>query len=206
MPAGGVLLSPWVDIGDTSTQSWVDYRDVDFLAAGVVERFGKYVTGSDLDTGEGGLTNAEVSATNLHLQGLPPLHVDFGQCEVLHDQIAEFVLKARDAGVEVSDYEAVDMVHVFGIFAFTRMAEPMNIFYRVHEFIRRVIPDELASATHASDDAPIGGWEQNALMGGAPGYMTATATPSVDAITGASATTVPLAPPASEAMSERGDF
>jgi hypothetical protein len=143
-------------MGDVTKQSWIDYGSIDFLAAGIAQRFGRYAAGSNPDTGEGGRTLAEISAASLDLRGLPPLHIDYGQCECLHDQIAEFADKARAAGVEVSEYEAVDMVHVFAIFTFTLMDEPLNVFKRINDFVRRVVPDDQDDLeAHDNRDAPI---------------------------------------------------
>jgi acetyl esterase/lipase len=74
---------------------------------------------------------------SLNLHALPPLHVEFGECEVLHDQIADFCRKATDAGVEITSCAREDMVHVFPIYSFSGMKQIEDSFDAMVEFINR---------------------------------------------------------------------
>ena len=52
------------------------------------------------------------------LHCLPPILVQLGGAEMLHDQILQFVAKAVAAGVDVTLEVAPEMPHVFQLFAF----------------------------------------------------------------------------------------
>jgi acetyl esterase/lipase len=58
---------------------------------------------------------------SLHL--FPPLHVEFGDCEVLHDQILSFCHKVQDLGVDITYHAREDMIHVFPIYSITGMKQ-----------------------------------------------------------------------------------
>jgi acetyl esterase/lipase len=69
------------------------------------------------------------------------LLVMVGDCECLHDQVLEFIRKAKGAGLDVSEYIAPGMVHVWPAFhMFSRDDLPPIVAYeRMKEFIYRVL-------------------------------------------------------------------
>ncbi len=112
LPAGAVLMSPWVDVAGQDP-SVVANADVDYLGPGatllgLVGRL--YADGESLD-------GPLVSPRYADHTGLPPLLVQSGEAEILRDQIADMVRRARDAGVDVQHDVWPDMVHVFQAFA-----------------------------------------------------------------------------------------
>lgn len=58
----------------------------------------------------------------MELSGLPPLLVEVGECECLRDQVQDFVVRAKAAGVDVEDYLAPGMIHVFPLFTVVAQA------------------------------------------------------------------------------------
>lgn len=112
MPAGGIMLSPWVDFEDTRTASWEENKKYDYLTATLARFFARSFLGR-----EPSVSLREVSPTNQNLEGLPPLLIMCGQREVLRDQVLEFSKKATEAGVDVNCTVEPGMVHVFLLFA-----------------------------------------------------------------------------------------
>lgn len=106
MPAGGLLISPWVDLTHASpsvdrnaTFDFGDRRLLEYWAA--------------IYRGSSPADEPLVSPLFADLHGLPPLCVFAGEVEMLIDQIRAFVDKARAAGVEVDHVCAPDLAHVY---------------------------------------------------------------------------------------------
>jgi epsilon-lactone hydrolase len=106
LPAAGVALSPWVDLGCSGASFRTNAR-FDFvgeehcrLAAAA------YLAGADP-------SRAEVSPLFAELAGLPPLLLHAGRAEVLFDQVVAFEARAKAAGVDVRLGAYDDMVHVW---------------------------------------------------------------------------------------------
>lgn len=95
LPAGAMLLSPWVDLGMTGASvRTVGWRDP-MLFKGVLERWASlYLGGRDA---------REPLASPLYadLEGLPPLFIQVGTRELLLDDARRLRDRAEAAGVEV---------------------------------------------------------------------------------------------------------
>jgi len=111
LPAGGIMLSPWVDLEDTSHPSWEENEDLDYLPPDLCNFLARSVVGYS------GPSLYDISATNQDLAGLPPLLIMVGEKEVLRDQIVEFSKKATAAGTNVECVVEPGMIHVFVAFA-----------------------------------------------------------------------------------------
>ena len=111
LPAVGVLLSPWVDLtlsGESHhSRAHLDPMiDNDAMAA--------------LRSWYLGATPPEhplASPLFADMAGLPPLLVDCGEAEVLHDDAVELAARLTAAGVAVDHQVWPEMVHVFQAFA-----------------------------------------------------------------------------------------
>jgi epsilon-lactone hydrolase len=117
LPAGGVCVSPWVDLqcSDDSFQRNRRYDPVTREACLVAAS--AYLNGADPRT-------PEVSPLFADLKGLSPLLIHAGELEVLHDQIQKFAQRAKSAGVDVTFRAYHDMVHVWHMYSgFTPEAE-----------------------------------------------------------------------------------
>lgn len=104
LPAGLVLLSPWMDLSacegsvlDNQPFDWGDKRYLDNFAA-------QYLRDTDP-------TDPGASPVFGRMQGLPPTLLFFGGAELVRDQARAFADKAQAAGVQVTVSEDEDMVH-----------------------------------------------------------------------------------------------
>lgn len=109
MPCLTVLISPWVDLacsGDSMIRNqaydWIN-REVSLAMARC------YLP-------HGSLEHPLASPLFADLRGLPPLYIQAGQAEVLHDQIHAFAGRARAQGVDVLLEMYPGMVHEFQAF------------------------------------------------------------------------------------------
>ena len=128
------MMSPWLDLNDPQTsQSWIAGRDYDYLRPALVTAFATAYAGE--------LAFCEVSPCNLRLEGLPPLLIAVGDCELLRDQGVTFAERARAAGVDVELRVEPGMVHVFLILASVSAPDtpPNQIFKHVACFLERVV-------------------------------------------------------------------
>lgn len=105
-PAGAVLLSPWVDLSCSPT-SYERNARYDFAGRETLLTWARYYAGTTP------LSHPELSPLQADLRGLPPLYVVSGGIELLADEIASLVEKARAAGVAVEQLLQPEMVHNF---------------------------------------------------------------------------------------------
>ena len=117
LPAGAMLLSPWVDLSETPANSDPDgsfhqNHLADYLPHDLVSMFAAAYAG---DTAR---IDPKLSPGLAELHGLPPLLVEVGSAEILHDQIVAMVAKARATGTDVRLEVAPEMVHVYQLLVF----------------------------------------------------------------------------------------
>ena len=111
LPAGGVLLSPWVDLAVTGASAR-RFEDDDYLGTGdKLYEFAAYYAGDK------GRRDPQVSPLYGDFTGLPRLLVLAGGVELLLDDSLRLVDKAREAGVPVNLHVEPDEVHVYPMFA-----------------------------------------------------------------------------------------
>jgi len=108
LPAGALLLSPWLDLEDTNcSPSWHENKNFDYLPCDLAHLLAlSFVNNDETRLGR-------VSATNQELANLPPLFIMCGDKEVLRDQVITFCQKATDAGIDVERHIEPGMVHAF---------------------------------------------------------------------------------------------
>lgn len=147
MPAGAILLSPWVDL-TVSSPSWrtnirYDYLKLDYRNPFDFPR---------MYAGEQPLEHPLISPLNADLCGLPPLLIQAGSAETLIDEDTAFARKAKQAGVAV-DYEVYNgMVHVFQAFGALCAREARTAFHSMALFVDRVLEDQKKSAAGGEGD------------------------------------------------------
>lgn len=110
MPNGLVLISPWVEL-ITELPPHARKADTrrDYLSPRCAKEFvGNYIQDSGVD-----LTDPMVSPIYADMTGFPPMMVCWGGVELFREQIGDFVQKAKEAKVEVTEYMDPDMPHVF---------------------------------------------------------------------------------------------
>eukprot|EP01035_Chromulina_nebulosa_P016892 gene16892-22381_t len=109
-PRGAVLLSPWVDWFDFTSESMKTNVCFDYIEPTAAKLTAKLYVETPVNYH---------SPTNKDFVGFPPLLVEYGECEILHDQIKVFIDKATAAGVNVQSNCYPDMIHVFQVFNLT---------------------------------------------------------------------------------------
>ena len=134
LPAGGVAISPWVDLALTG-QSLDTRADTDLTVtrADLERKAREYLDGAD--------PRAPL-ASPLYgdLTGLPPLLVVVGADEALLDDSIRLVRKAGLAGVRTTLVIEPEMQHAFPIFA-GRMPEADAAITGIGDWIRRRLAD-----------------------------------------------------------------
>jgi monoterpene epsilon-lactone hydrolase len=129
LPAGAVLICPWVDLSLTG-ESFRRNAHLDYVSAEACALAAHHYVG-DRDT-----RDPEASPLYADLRGLPPLLVQAGGAEVLLDQVREFAERARAAGVETRLSVYDHMIHDWHLFAFLPETKRAN--EEIGEFARGV--------------------------------------------------------------------
>ena len=110
LPAGAALLCPWVDL-TAKGGSLTDNAAFDWSNEEVGHRWIEaYLNGHDR-------RDPLVSPVFADLAGMPPLLVQVGDAELLHDQAVMLATRAKEAGVDVRFVVEPDMVHDWHSFA-----------------------------------------------------------------------------------------
>ncbi|MCB9599133.1 MAG: alpha/beta hydrolase [Sandaracinus sp.] len=108
LPAGGVLISPWLDLTHASPAKSTRY---DFIFPEQSEP-ARLAYGASL-----GVEDPRVSPVNAELHGLPPLLVLAGEVEAIVEDSVRFVERVRAAGGSVEWVLQPDEIHVYPMFA-----------------------------------------------------------------------------------------
>jgi len=109
MPAGLILISPWLDLFDLDGIDF--YGTKDYLCPELVSGFARAYVDMNLATNE---LASPLYAENLSF--LPNTLLIYGAAEVLAAQGAKFGKRLHEAGVSIETYIGADMVHGFPIF------------------------------------------------------------------------------------------
>ena len=110
LPAGGVPISPWVDLACTGeTLEMNATADLTATKASLQRMAGQYLHGADPRT-------PLASPLYADLSGLPPLLVVVGGNEALLDDSVRLARSAGMAGVDVTLYIGAGMQHIFPIY------------------------------------------------------------------------------------------
>jgi monoterpene epsilon-lactone hydrolase len=110
LPAGGVLISPWVDLactGETLEENAA--ADLTATKASLLCMAGQYLHGADPRT-------PLASPLYADLCGLPPLLIVVGGDEALLDDSVRLARSAGMAGVDLTLYIGAGMQHIFPIY------------------------------------------------------------------------------------------
>jgi acetyl esterase/lipase len=132
LPAAGVCLSPWVDlegVGESMTAR--AHRDPMVQRDPLLRMAAMYLGGADPRTPLAAPLHAD-------LRGLPPLLVQVGHAETLHDDATRLAERAHAAGVDVTLEAWEDMIHVWQIFA-PMLPEGQQAIDAIGEWVRKRI-------------------------------------------------------------------
>lgn len=132
LPAGAVLICPWVDLATTGDSIVTNAATDDVVVAYPGEsRLARAYVGPN-----GALDDPAASGLYADLTGLPPLLIQASTIEVLRDDATRFHEKARSQGVD-STLRVFDGVpHVWHLF--TWLAESRAAFFDITAFVARV--------------------------------------------------------------------
>lgn len=132
MPAGAMLLSPWVDL-EARGGSMDANEPYDFARVSDVHGWARtYLAGGDLK-------DPLVSPVHARFDGFPPLYIEVGDAEMLLDQVCELEARAREGGADVEYHEWRDMIHDGWLFS-GLFAECRQAYDRLAAFVDRVDP------------------------------------------------------------------
>lgn len=129
MPGAAFMLSPWADLAATG-ESVRTRAALDPMITGDVAAFARFYVGPDGDP-----NNPLISPIYADLRGLPPILIQVGTREVLHDdaiRLAERV-RAGQGRVELEVWD--DMLHVFQVFP-TLLPEARRAIGKIGDFLR----------------------------------------------------------------------
>jgi epsilon-lactone hydrolase len=132
LPAGGVALSPWIDLTCTSDSYRRNaHRDISTLGSWDV--WGPYYVGQNDPR------TPWISPVYGDLRGLPPILIEVGDCEIMLDDALRFTEKAKAAGVQMDLRIWEGMVHCFPLLA-PMFPEATLSWNETMEFIKKHLP------------------------------------------------------------------
>ncbi|MDY7226365.1 alpha/beta hydrolase [Hyalangium rubrum] len=135
LPAGGVLLAPWMDI-ECSGESMLSNARYDWGDKPMLLHWAKWFIG------QGDPRHPLASPIHADLRGLPPLFLHVGSAELQHDDVTRFAQKARAAGVRAELVVWPEMVHNFQVFG-ERFPESVRgtarLIQDIHSVLRREV-------------------------------------------------------------------
>jgi monoterpene epsilon-lactone hydrolase len=147
LPAAYVGVSPWTDLAATGS-SLTDLDGIDpWLSAALVMPAARSYAG-DIP-----LDDPRVSPLYADLRGLPPMLVHVGTDEILFDDAARFVERAREAGVDASLGRFEGMWHVFHIFP--GLPEGRAALRELGGFVRRHTDHPRSAGTGSTADGAV---------------------------------------------------
>jgi acetyl esterase/lipase len=133
-PAGAVLYSPWTDLTATAPSLRRNAQsDCMFRLEGIGAAGRRYAGALDLK-------DPRVSPLFGEFQGLPPLLVFASESEMLFDDSARLVERARAAGVDVRFEPRDGLAHVWPLFS-SVMPEAREALALTAQFVRERTPD-----------------------------------------------------------------
>jgi acetyl esterase/lipase len=129
LPARAVLIGPWVDMAARGG-SLASNEPYDVFAPEMIVRWSREVlAGADP-------TDPRASPARADLRGLPPMLVQVGGVEMLHDQVVAFAAEARAAGVEVTLRVWDECIHDWPVYA-ALLAEGRRAIDEIGAFVRK---------------------------------------------------------------------
>ncbi|MGO9835262.1 MAG: alpha/beta hydrolase [Polyangiaceae bacterium] len=133
LPAGAVLVSPWVDLAARGG-TLVTHQRHDFFNPELVEHWARTVlAGADA-------TDPRASPARADLHGLPSLLVQVAGAEMILDQVVAFAERARAAGVDARLRVWEDCFHDWPLFAAV-LGDGRRAVEEIGAFVREVRED-----------------------------------------------------------------
>lgn len=132
MPKAAFLLSPWLDL-TASGETMESRSDRDpWFQPGDIREIARYYCDEDQ------LTDPRVSPVYADMRGMPPMHIQVGDDEILLSDATRLADKLRAEGIDVSVDVWQDMWHVFQAFLLI-VPEAREAVRRMGEAMREVL-------------------------------------------------------------------
>ena len=133
LPKKIILISPWVDLTDYGrNESWKKNSKYDFVRKDLAKHFSIEYIDPSINTLK---DVSPIFISDDILKKFPPTLTEYGECEVLHDQIDQFCKRLFDLGVKINFNSRSDMIHVFPLFHFTGISQSEDFFDTVKKFM-----------------------------------------------------------------------
>lgn len=131
MPAGGLCLSPWVDLtGNAVSMTTRAALDPMVQKDGLLDMARQYLNGKDAETAH------LASPIFARLDRLPPIYIQTGTDEVLYDDALRLAGRAARSGVDVTLELWDEMIHVWHFFH-PMLPEGHDAIYKLGAFFRK---------------------------------------------------------------------
>ena len=108
-PAGAICIAPWTDLSNPG-ESMKTNDSHDWITERMAIRWGDWFC-QGRDPG-----NPLISPVHADLKGLPPIYIQAGSAEILHDMICDFEKEAKKQGADVKLEVWPNMTHDFQAF------------------------------------------------------------------------------------------
>lgn len=129
MPAAAAVISPWVDLTNAAPSYRLRAERDPMISRDSIDGYAKhYLAGQDAKT-------PLASPLYADLKNLPPLLIQVGSEEVLHDDSTQLYDRAIDAGVEATLESWGEMIHVWHFFH-PMLARGREAIDRMGQFLR----------------------------------------------------------------------
>lgn len=134
LPSKCILISPWIDLTDfDKNPSWNKNKNYDFI----IPELAKYFSEQYIDLSKNNLIDVSpLFLPDTVLSKFPPILIEYGDSEVLYDQIKQFCNKLKKLGINIKCICRKDMIHSFPIFYFTGISQAEDFFKSVKKFIK----------------------------------------------------------------------
>jgi acetyl esterase/lipase len=129
LPAAGVCISPWMDLGQSGATLDSNAESDPVMARALLDMMAEaYLNGADAG-------DPLASPLNADLDGLLPLLIQVGAAEALLDDSRRFAKRAEAAGVEVVLEAREDMFHDWHCYA-VMLPEGREAIARIGAFLK----------------------------------------------------------------------
>jgi acetyl esterase/lipase len=131
-PANAICLAPWTDLASPGA-SMATNAAYDWIEKRMATRWaGWYCQGTNA-------VNPLVSPIHADLRGLPPIYIQAGSAEILHDMICAFADRAKQQGAQVALEIWPNMTHDFQAFG-SITPESQAALQRIGQVVREYVP------------------------------------------------------------------
>ncbi len=132
LPAGGVLMSPWLDLECTGESAERLAKKDAMVPKKALQRFGIMYAKDNLQ-------NPYASPLNADLKGLPPVLIQVSNTEILLDDTLRFEQLAKPARAEIKVQIVSKMPHVWQAYS-PMLPEATKSINQIGHFVKQITP------------------------------------------------------------------